>query len=73
MQEITLQELVGKYPSLGTYARQQRGTSRNLTDILADCGYRFARMEDIVRAQKDKNNEVKDFLECPVVKIQQCL
>ena len=69
MQEITLQELVEKYPSLHTYTRQQRGTSKNLTDILADC----ARMEDIVRAQKDKNNEIKDFLECPVVRIQQCL
>ncbi|MEN6412817.1 MAG: hypothetical protein ABFC84_08640 [Veillonellales bacterium] len=73
MEEITFQELLEKYPSLHTYIRQQHRTSRNLTDILADCGYRFARIEDIVCVQKDKNNEVKKFLECSVVKIQQCL
>lgn len=73
MGEITFQELLEKYPSLCTYIRQQHGTNKNLTDILAECGYRFVRIEDIVCAKNSEKNQVEDFLACPVVRIQQCI
>lgn len=75
MKQITLQELVDNNPCWLAFDFRQDGSSnsRDLIQTLAACGYRFAEIPDIIRAQKSECNELKDYLSCRIVKIEQCL
>ncbi|HWR40843.1 MAG TPA: hypothetical protein VN611_15235 [Patescibacteria group bacterium] len=72
---MVLQELAEKFPVLLTYNFHQAGddAEKDLIQTLALCGYRFVEIDDIVRAQNNARNDLKDFLPCQIVKIGQCL
>lgn len=75
MKQITLQDLVDNNPGWLAFNFCQDGSSnsKDLIQTLAACGYRFAEIPDIIRAQKSECTELKDFLSCQIVKIEQCL
>lgn len=75
MQPFILQDLVNEHPVLRTYTFQSSGSgdSKNLIQTLAECGYRFAEIEAIIRAQKSEQNILEDYFSCQIVKIEQCL
>jgi len=75
VQLFTLQDLGNEHPILRTYTFQSSGSggSKNLIQTLAECGYRFAEIEDILRAQKSEQNKLEDYFSCQIIKIEQCL
>ena len=75
MEPFTLQKLVEMYPILLTYRYEPNGcgASKDLIQVLAECGYIFAEIEDIARARNGERTDLSDYLCCRLSKIGQCL
>lgn len=64
----TVRDLAERYPSLLGDAQ----SGQAISVLLAECGYRLADGEDIIRAQSGRA-VMQDFLPCRVVKIIACI
>ena len=75
MEPFTLRDLVEKYPVLLTYQYEPNGcgTGKDLLQVLAECGYIFAEIEDISRVRNGENTDLRDYLCCRLSRIGQCL
>lgn len=66
---MTVRDLAERYPSLLNGPQPQR----EISELLAECGYRLAEAQDIIRAQNGGHAGLQDFFPCRVVKIIACI
>lgn len=70
---VTVADLTKKFPALLNAAQREGAEDLDIIHALAECGYGFTEVADIIRAQNNTATDLTAYYSSPVSKISQCL